>query len=83
MLEERNQVGKRKKERRTTVVASAMQREPASEKNWWGMMAPSPSTSGEMDPLEGGSDGSGGDRGTWHPPRSSFLSHTYAPFGPQ
>ncbi|XP_018055623.1 PREDICTED: WAS/WASL-interacting protein family member 3-like [Atta colombica] len=37
-------------------------------------MAPSPSTSGAEGPREGGS--SGGGETAWHPPRSSFLSHT-------
>ncbi|EGI67124.1 hypothetical protein G5I_04280 [Acromyrmex echinatior] len=60
------------------VPASAEQRELAFEKNWRGMMAPSPSTSGAEDPREGGGGGSsGGGETAWHPPRSSFLSHTY------
>jgi len=61
--------------KRMTVPASTEQRELAFEKNWRGMMAPSPSTSGAEGPREGGS--SGGGETAWHPPRSSFLSHTY------
>ncbi|KYM99774.1 hypothetical protein ALC62_09392 [Cyphomyrmex costatus] len=40
--------------KRTAVPASAEQRELVFEKNWRGMMAPSPSTSGAEGPREGG-----------------------------
>jgi len=50
--------------KRTTVPASIAQREPASEKNWRGMMAPSPSTSGVAGPRESGGGGGGGGGGS-------------------
>lgn len=46
--------------KRMPVPASVEQRELAFEKNWRGMMAPSPSTSGAEGPREGGGNGGGG-----------------------
>lgn len=69
--------------KRTAVPASTTQREPAFEKNWRGMMAPSPSTPSGAARSEGSCGGGGGGGGgcssgdAWHPPRSSFLSHMH------